>query len=77
LKKAFYAGSFDPWHQGHDAILKKILMVFDKVVVACGINPDKERNLGRQWSSCAPPWEYEDHRIECRIFKYQGYWKQI
>lgn len=37
-----YAGSFNPWHRGHEDILNKALQVFDIVVVAVGHNPDKQ-----------------------------------
>jgi pantetheine-phosphate adenylyltransferase len=37
-----YPGSFNPWHEGHNDILKKSLEVFDKVYVCVMHNPDKE-----------------------------------
>lgn len=36
-----YAGSFAPFHTGHLDILGKAMRMFDKVVVACGVNPEK------------------------------------
>ncbi|UUD36039.1 pantetheine-phosphate adenylyltransferase [Mycoplasmopsis citelli] len=42
VKKAIYPGSFDPLHQGHIQILKKALLLFDKVYVIVTNNPDKE-----------------------------------
>jgi pantetheine-phosphate adenylyltransferase len=36
-----YAGSFGPFHQGHLDIVHKANKVFDKVIVAQGINPAK------------------------------------
>lgn len=36
-----YAGSFNPWHLGHEDILLQAARQFDKVVVAVGQNPDK------------------------------------
>ncbi len=36
-----YAGSFNPFHIGHLAILQKAELMFDKVVVAVGVNPEK------------------------------------
>jgi len=36
-----YAGSFDPFHLGHYDILVQAEGVFDKVILASGINPDK------------------------------------
>lgn len=37
-----YAGSFNPFHNGHLNILEKAEQIFDKVIVAQGINPEKE-----------------------------------
>jgi pantetheine-phosphate adenylyltransferase len=37
-----YAGSFNPFHNGHLNILEKAEHIFDKVIVAQGINPEKE-----------------------------------
>lgn len=36
-----YAGTFNPFHIGHLSILEKAEMMFDKVIVAVGINPQK------------------------------------
>ena len=41
-----YAGSFKPFHIGHEAILNKAELMFDKVIVAVGVNPEK--NPGRR-----------------------------
>jgi pantetheine-phosphate adenylyltransferase len=40
-KKALFPGSFDPFTSGHLNILKRALTIFDKVVVAVGVNQDK------------------------------------
>jgi pantetheine-phosphate adenylyltransferase len=37
-----YAGSFDPFHIGHLDVVKQAAEVFDKVLVAKGINPEKD-----------------------------------
>lgn len=39
-----YAGSFNPFHKGHLNVLKQAEGIFDKVVVAYGINPEKEKH---------------------------------
>ena len=38
---AVFAGSFNPFHKGHFNVLKKAEQLFDKVIIAFGINPDK------------------------------------
>jgi len=47
---AIYAGSFNPFHLGHLNIVQKASTIFDKVIIARGINPEKEFSL-EQWSS--------------------------
>lgn len=43
MKRAVYAGSFDPFHNGHLDIIKKASKVFDEVYVLIAKNPNKER----------------------------------
>jgi len=42
MKKAVYAGSFDPITNGHLWMIEKAVELFDEVVVAIGENPDKK-----------------------------------
>ena len=44
MKVGLYTGSFNPYHAGHGDIITKALQVFDKVIVARGINPSKEKS---------------------------------
>lgn len=39
-----YAGSFNPFHKGHFDILRKSQNIFDKVILAIGINPEKSND---------------------------------
>lgn len=39
---ALFPGSFDPFTEGHEAILRRVLPLFDRVVVAVGVNTDKQ-----------------------------------
>ncbi|NJO00865.1 MAG: adenylyltransferase/cytidyltransferase family protein [Bacteroidia bacterium] len=41
-KIGIYAGSFNPFHNGHLNILEKAEQIFDKILIARGTNPDKE-----------------------------------
>lgn len=45
-----YCGSFDPLHKGHYRIIERGGEIFDKVIVARGINPSKNRE-GINWSA--------------------------
>ncbi|MGX8713482.1 MAG: pantetheine-phosphate adenylyltransferase [bacterium] len=38
---ALFPGSFDPFTTGHEAILRRVLPLFDRIVVAVGVNSDK------------------------------------
>lgn len=65
MKIAVYAGSFNPWHKGHEDILKKALNIFDKVYIMQGYNPSKlEQKDKRFLCECS---KYGD-RVECGIF---------
>lgn len=41
LNVGVYAGTFNPFHIGHANILRKASLIFDKVIVALGSNPEK------------------------------------
>ena len=41
-----YAGSFNPFHKGHYDILQKGQKIFDKIILAIGINPEKSTSPG-------------------------------
>ncbi|MBL4651666.1 MAG: pantetheine-phosphate adenylyltransferase [Flavobacteriales bacterium] len=40
-KIAVFPGSFDPLTRGHESIIKRALPLFDKIVVAIGVNSSK------------------------------------
>ncbi|GGY07478.1 phosphopantetheine adenylyltransferase [Paludibacterium paludis] len=41
MKRAVYAGSFDPVTNGHLWMIREAVELFDELVVAVGVNPDK------------------------------------
>lgn len=41
-RKAVYAGSFDPLTNGHVWMIRQGAALFDHLIVAIGVNPDKE-----------------------------------
>lgn len=45
MKIGFYAGSFDPFTNGHLHVVKKSSELFDKVIIGIGINANKTRRF--------------------------------
>ena len=41
-KIALFPGSFDPITKGHESVIKRAVPLFDKIIVAIGINIDKK-----------------------------------
>ena len=41
--RVLYPGSFDPFHEGHLAVVERAAAMFDEVVVAAIVNPGKAR----------------------------------
>ncbi|MBY0345551.1 MAG: pantetheine-phosphate adenylyltransferase [Neisseriaceae bacterium] len=42
MKKGVYAGSFDPITNGHLWMIQEAVQLFDEVVIAIGMNPNKQ-----------------------------------
>ena len=47
MKVGFFAGSFDPFTNGHLHVVSESLKLFDKVVVGIAVNPDKTRRFDK------------------------------
>ena len=52
MKKAVYAGSFDPPTNGHLWMIERGSKLFDKLIVAIGVNPDKKYNFSVKERKC-------------------------
>ncbi len=48
MKIGFYAGSFDPFTNGHLHVVKKSSELFDKVIIGIGINSNKNRRFNSE-----------------------------
>ena len=48
MKIGFYAGSFDPFTNGHLHVITISAQLFDKVIVGIGINPKKTRRFDKE-----------------------------
>lgn len=42
MKTALFPGSFDPFTDGHEAIARRALALFDRLIIAVGVNTDKK-----------------------------------
>ncbi len=42
MKTAVFPGSFDPFTKGHEELVKRAIPLFDKIVIAIGINSQKK-----------------------------------
>ena len=41
MKTAVFPGSFDPFTRGHESVVRKALPLFDRVIIAIGVNSTK------------------------------------
>lgn len=48
LRKAVYAGSFDPLTNGHVWVIDRAVTLFDELTIAIGVNPSKNYFLSAQ-----------------------------
>ncbi len=46
-RKALYAGSFDPFTNGHLDILKRALKIFDELVIVIAVSPSKKNLMDK------------------------------
>ena len=44
----FYAGSFDPFTNGHLQIVKKATKCFEKVIIGIGYNSEKQSRINKE-----------------------------
>jgi pantetheine-phosphate adenylyltransferase len=70
-KIAIFPGSFDPITKGHEDIIKRALPLFDKVIVAIGVNSNKKYmfSLDERMQWIRQTFNFED-RIE--VDHYEG-----
>lgn len=74
MKICMFPGTFSPWHEGHDDILEKALKVFDCVVVAVGINPDKvgDKSLVEHTLEFQESFIPNKHLDKVMVFAFKG-----
>ena len=71
MKKCVFAGTFDPPTLGHKSVIQECLKLFDEVVVAILINPDKQPyfTVEQRKEMLALDFEGEDR---LRILAFEG-----
>jgi len=47
MKTGFYAGSFDPFTEGHLHVVKTAAELFEKVIIGIGVHPKKTRRYDK------------------------------
>ena len=47
-KIALFPGSFDPFTAGHEAIVRRAMALFDRIIIAVGMNTDKQYMFSMQ-----------------------------
>lgn len=72
-RTAIYPGSFDPFTNGHLDVVKKSSVLFDKVVVAIGVNSNKKRSYDTETMRAAIEQALLDNGIyNCEVCSYSG-----
>ena len=68
---ALFPGSFDPFTRGHESIVRRALPLFDKFVIAIGVNADKRSFMSmEQRKALIEDVFKDDPRIE--VVSYTG-----
>ena len=63
-RTGLFVGSFNPYHKGHASVVEQALGLFDRVIVARGVNPDKPLT-GRPF----PDYSFINPRSECMTYE--------
>jgi pantetheine-phosphate adenylyltransferase len=70
-KIAIYPGTFDPIHNGHLEIIRRALLTFDRIIVALGLNPEKETifTIEERLDMIRESIKDLNSRVECDAFE--------
>ena len=68
---ALFPGSFDPFTRGHESIVRRALPLFDKFVIAIGVNADKRSFMSMEQRKALIESVFKDEpRVE--VMAYTG-----
>lgn len=69
----FYAGSFDPFTNGHLEIVKKAAKCFEKVIIGIGYNTDKKARIDKNKMKDAIIQTIQDEKLDnVEVVLYEG-----
>ena len=71
MKRAVFPGSFDPITIGHYDIIDRGLTLFDELILAIGVNPNKDHMFTLEQRKSFIKAAFKD-RPQVRIMTYQG-----
>ena len=69
-KIALFAGSFDPFTRGHEAVVEVALQLFDEVVVGVGANVSKKGLLSVEQRCRLIEDVYKDEKTEYKRIRF-------
>ena len=65
---ALFPGSFDPFTRGHESIVRRALPLFDRFVIAIGVNADKRSFMSMEQRKAFIESVFQDEpRVKVRI----------
>ena len=71
---AFYAGSFDPFTNGHLELVKQASFIFDSIIIGIGINPQKERRFLKEEMKTAIEETLKEEKLNnCKVVIYESF----
>lgn len=70
----FYAGSFDPFTNGHLHVVKRAAKQYDKLIIGIGINKEKNRRYNRElMCSAIKKVIQRENLTNVQVITYDGY----
>lgn len=74
MKNVFYAGSFDPFTNGHLELVEQASKTFSKVIIGIGINEKKSPRFDKEKMKIAIEETLKQKKLNnCQVIIYQGY----
>lgn len=68
MKIGVFVGSFNPFTIGHESIVRRSLVLFDKLVIGVGVNTAKEDNEGESRVGQIALLYADEPRVEVRSY---------